>query len=91
MDLRLGFALLWLAVAPGGAAVPHHYTRAERYAGCLFGEAVPLVRRGAERERAMSAAANRCTAWAEGLAPADLRAAEADLRRALDHFERRGL
>ena len=91
MRLAVALALLWLAGAPGAAAATHHYTRAERYAGCMFGETVPLMRRGTERERALSIASDRCVAWSEGLSMADIHEVDAELHRALELFERRGL
>lgn len=89
MHPAAALALLWLAGAPGpAAAATHHYTRAERYAGCLFGETIPLMRRGTDRERALSVASGRCVAWSEGLSPADVREVDADIHRALERFER---
>ena len=79
------------AAAGAAGAVTHHYTRAERYAGCMFGETIPLMRRGTERERALSIASDRCIAWSEGLSPSDIREVDLQLHRAIERSERSGL
>lgn len=91
MRLELALSLVWLAAAPAAQAAPHHYTRAERYAGCMFGETIPLMRRGTERERALSIASDRCIAWSEGLSESDIREVDLQLHRAIERSERSGL
>ncbi len=92
MRLPVALALLGLAVAPGWAdAATHRYTRAERYAGCMFGETIPLMRRGTERERALVIASDRCIAWSEGLSASDIREVDIELHRAIERSERQGL
>lgn len=92
MRLPVAFALLALAGTQDGArAAPHRYTPAERYAGCMFGETIPLMRRGTERERALAIASDRCIAWSEGLSAADIREVDLELHRAIERSERQGL
>lgn len=92
MRVQVALALCCFAASPVAASTaPHRYTRAERYAGCMFGEVVPLMRRGTERERAIAAASDRCIAWSEGLSAGDVRDVDLQLHRAIEHFERSGL
>ena len=92
MRVLVALTLAWLAgPAEGLAATPHHYTRAERYAGCMFGETIPLMRRGTERERALSIASDRCIAWSEGLSSGDIGEVDIELHRAIERSERSGL
>ena len=92
MRLAVALSLIWLAGTAGAAAAAtHHYTRAERYAGCMFGETIPLMRRGTERERALSIASDRCIAWSEGLSENDIREVDLQLHRAIERSERSGL
>ena len=92
MRLPVVFALLALVGTLGGAsAATHRYTRAERYAGCMFGETIPLMRRGTERERALAIASDRCIAWSEGLSASDIREVDVELHRAIERSERQGL
>lgn len=83
-------SLVWLA-ASAAVGAPRHYTRAERYEGCMVGETIPLMRRGTDRERALSIASDRCVAWSEGLSDSDIQQVDIDLHRALDRSERSGL
>ncbi len=88
----LVLSLLALAgLADGVEAASHTYTRAERYAGCMFGETIPLMRRGTEREKALSIAADRCIAWSEGLSTSDIEEVDIQLHRAIERSERSGL
>ena len=92
MRFPVALSLLWLAGTLGGAeAAAHRYTRAERYAGCMFGETIPLMRRGTERERALSIASGRCVAWSEGLSAGDVHEVDIELHRAIERSERAGL
>ncbi len=92
MRFPVVFALLGLVGTLGGAsAATHRYTRAERYAGCMFGETIPLMRRGTERERALAIASDRCIAWSEGLSASDIHEVDIELHRALERSERQGL
>ena len=92
MRVLVAFTLAWLAApAAGFGATAHHYTRAERYAGCMFGETIPLMRRGTERERALSIASDRCIAWSEGLSAGDIGEVDVELHRAIERSERSGL
>lgn len=96
MRAPVAIALIGLAGALGDAsggasAATHRYTRAERYAGCMFGEAIPLMRRGTERERALSIASDRCIAFSEGLSAGDIREVDLQLHRAIEWSEKRGL
>lgn len=92
MRLLVAITFVGLAgsVVPSPAAV-HRYTRAERYAGCMFGETIPLMRRGTERERALSIASDRCLVWSEGLSATDIRDVDLELHRAIERVERTGL
>ncbi len=85
------FSLLWFATAMAADAAPHGYTRAERYEGCMFGETIPLMRRGTSRERALTIASDRCVAWSEGLSTSDIQQVDIDLHSALERYERSGL
>ncbi len=80
-----------LGTLGGAAAAAHRYTQAERYAGCMFGETIPLMRRGTERERALAIASDRCIAWSEGLSASDIHEVDIELHRALERSERQGL
>ena len=92
MRVPVAIALLGLAGALDDvAAAQHRYTRAERYAGCMFGETIPLMRRGTERERALSIASDRCIAFSEGLSASDIREVDVELHRAIERSEKRGL
>lgn len=92
MRLPVALALLGLVGSFGGAdAATHRYTRAERYAGCMFGETIPLMRRGTEREHALAIASDRCVAWSEGLSAGDIREVDIELHRAIERSERQGL
>lgn len=92
MRLPVAIALIGLAASFGEAgAATHRYTRAERYAGCMFGETIPLMRRGTERERALAIASDRCIAWSEGLSAGDMREVDIELHRAIERSERQGL
>lgn len=88
---RLALSIAWIAAAGHAEAAAHRYTPAERYAGCLFGETIPLMRRGTERERALSVASDRCIAWSEGLSESDIREVDLQLHRAIERSERSGL
>ncbi len=92
MRLMVAISLVWVVVAVCAArAGTHHYTQAERYAGCLFGETIPLMRRGTERERALSLASDRCLEWSIGLSSSDIRDIDIELHRAIERVERSGL
>ena len=91
MRLPVAIAVLTFVGTLGGAAAAHHYTRAERYAGCMFGETIPLMRRGTERERALATASDRCIAWSEGLSAGDIGEVDVELHRAIERAERQGL
>ena len=92
MRIPVALALIGLAVTLGDAhAAAHRYTRAERYAGCMFGETIPLMRRGTERERALTIASDRCIAWSEGLSASDIGEVDIELHRAIERSERQGL
>ena len=84
----LSFALV---AATPAAASTHHYTEAQRYAGCLFGEAVPLMRHGMDRERALSAASDRCIGWSTHLSAGDIRTVDIEVHHAIEDVERQGL
>ena len=91
MRLTVALALPCLVGSLGwAAAATHHYTRAERYAGCMFGETIPLMRRGTERERALVIASDRCIAFSEGLSAGDIREVDVELHRAIERSEKRG-
>ena len=79
-----------LGTLGGAAAAAHHYTQAERYAGCMFGETIPLMRRGNGREHALSVASERCIAWSQGLSAGDIRAVDVTLHSAIERLERSG-
>ena len=87
----IGFAGTFGGTSGGASAAAHRYTRAERYAGCMFGETIPLMRRGTERERALTIASNRCIAWSEGLSASDIREVDVELHLAIERSEKRGL
>lgn len=92
MRVPVALALLGLAGALDEAsAATHRYTRAERYAGCMFGETIPLMRRGTERERALAIASDRCIAFSEGLSAGDIREVDIELHRAIERSEKSGL
>ncbi len=92
MRIVVAISLVWVVGAVCDArAGTHHYTQAERYAGCLFGETIPLMRRGTERERALSIASDRCIEWSIGLSSSDIRAVDLELHRAIERTERSGL
>lgn len=93
MRLLVAVPLAWLAgsAIAAQAAGPHRYTRAERYAGCMFGETIPLMRRGTERERALSIASDRCLAWSEGLSASAVHDVDVELHLAIEGLERSGL
>ena len=91
MRLSVAIAVLYLIDTLGSAAAAHRYTRAERYAGCMFGETIPLMRRGTERERALATASDRCIAWSEGLSAGDIGEVDVELHRAIERAERQGL
>ncbi len=57
----------------------------------MFGEAIPLMRRGTERERALAIASDRCIAFSEGLSASDIREVDVELHRAIELSEKRGL
>ena len=57
----------------------------------MFGETIPLMRRGTERERALTIASNRCIAWSEGLSASDIREVDVELHLAIERSEKRGL
>ena len=91
--MRVAAALalaLVIPACPAGAAT-HHYTQAQRYAGCLFGEAIPLMRHGTARERAIAAASERCIGWSTDLSAADIRDVDVEVHRAIEDAERHGL
>ena len=90
MRATAALALLCLA-STASAAAAHRYTPAERYEGCMFGETIPLMRRGTDRERALTIASDRCVAWSVGLTPSDIQQVDIDLHRELDRSERLGL
>ena len=71
-------------------AAAHGYTHADRYAGCMFGETIPLMRRGNGREHALSIASQRCLAWSQGLSAGDIRAVDVTLHTAIERLERSG-
>ena len=48
------------------AGEPHVYTQEEQYAGCLFGDTVPLLRKGYARDRALSIASWKCEGLSKG-------------------------
>ena len=83
-----------LAIVVGSSAhtsaVAHGYTRADRYAGCMFGETIPLMRRGNGPEHALSIASERCIAWSQGLTASDIRAVDVTLHSAIERLERSG-
>lgn len=55
-------------VIPGFAQdAPHRFSQNDRYAGCLFGDMVPLLRRGYSRDGALAIASRRCEAMSVGL------------------------
>ena len=92
MRVPVALALLGLAGALDEASTAtHRYTRAERYAGCMFGETIPLMRRGTERERALAIASDRCIAFSEGLSAGDIREVDVELHRAIERSEKSGL
>ena len=83
-----------LAIVVGSSAhttaSAHGYTHADRYAGCMFGETIPLMRRGNGREHALSIASERCIAWSQGLSAGDIRAVDVTLHSAIERLERSG-
>ena len=85
---------LSLAIVVGSSgqapAATHGYTHADRYAGCMFGETIPLMRRGNGREHALSIASDRCIAWSQGLSAADIRDVDVTLHSAIERLERTG-
>ena len=80
-----------LAIAASSEAATHHYSASQRYAGCLFGEAVPLMRHGMDREHALAAASDRCIGWSTNLTAGDIRQVDLDLHRAIEDAQRQGL
>ena len=52
----------------------HVYTKEERYAGCLFGDIVPMLRKGYDRNRALSIASVRCESLSVGFTERQIRA-----------------
>ena len=92
MRSLVALSLVWLVGSGSCArAAPHHYTRAERYAGCMFGETIPLMRRGTARERALAIASDRCLGWSEGLSAGAIHDIDVELPRAIERTERSGL
>ena len=71
-------------------AAGHSYSHADRYAGCMFGETIPLMRRGTAREHALSIASDRCMAWSQGLSAGDIRTVDVTLHSAIEKLERSG-
>lgn len=67
---RVAFPILLAAssLSPCGVqSAPHSYSVEERYAGCLFGDMVPLLRRGYSRDGAMATASRRCESLSAGM------------------------
>ena len=92
MRSLVALSLVWLVGSCAAArAATHHYTRAERYAGCMYGETIPLMRRGTPRERALAMASDRCVGWSEGLSSSDIHDVDLELHRAIERTERSGL
>ncbi len=56
----------------------------------MFGETIPLMRRGTAREHALSIASERCIAWSQGLSAVDVRAVDLTLHSAIERLERSG-
>ena len=56
----------------------------------MFGETIPLMRRGNGREHALSIASERCLAWSHGLSPTAIRAVDVTLHSAIERLERTG-
>ena len=89
VKVALSLAIVVGSSAHTSAAV-HGYSHADRYAGCMFGETIPLMRRGNGREHALSIASERCIAWSQGLSAVDIRAVDATLHAAIERLERSG-
>ena len=51
----------------------HAYSKEERYAGCLFGDTVPLLRKGYDRNKALSIASWECEALSKSLSERQIR------------------
>ena len=90
MRVATALSLAMIVAAPAEAGT-HHYTAAQRYAGCLFGEAVPLIRRGTDRERALSAASDRCIGWSTHLSAGDIRDVDVEVHQAIEDAQHQGL
>ncbi len=91
MRVLVAFSLAIVVGSSGHAsAVTHSYTHADRYAGCMFGETIPLMRRGNGREHALSIASDRCIAWSQGLSATDIRDVDVTLHSAIERLERTG-
>lgn len=72
---RMALALVSVVAAGSawGEAGSHHYTQADRYAGCLVGYLIPALRRGSSHDSAMTSAEDKCFPLSEGLSERDLR------------------
>ncbi len=71
------FVLALTLTVAGGPTVlaqadTHHYSKADRYGGCLVGYLIPALRRGNSQTRAMAMAEDRCLPLSEGLSDRDL-------------------
>ncbi len=68
--------------------VHHRYGPDDRYAGCLFGDIVPLVRRGYSRQKALSVASHRCQPLSDGLTKRQVQDAADYVNFSIDMMER---
>ena len=84
------WAWLVLAALSGGpaAATDRVYSREERFAGCLFGDTVPLLRRGYSRDRALSIASVKCEALSVGMTEHEIADVSDYVNASIDALER---
>ena len=68
--------------------VHHRYGPDDRYAGCLFGDIVPLVRRGYSRPKALAIASRRCQSLSTGLTKREVQDAADYVNFSIDMMER---
>ena len=89
MQGSIAFAV-WLAAGSVCFAetADHSYTREERYAGCLFGDTVPLLRKGYERHRALSIASWHCAPLSKDLSAREIEKVGNFVNFSIDTMER---
>lgn len=80
----LGLVTSTASFAEDGA---HIYTKEERYAGCLFGDTVPLLRKGYARKKALSIAFWKCEPLSKGFSERQIRDISAYVNFSIDALE----